>query len=153
MAARRKKKAITTKIQRSLNSSMWRRGDISVMKNLPPSCRRRVYSNARSEVPVPRRPAAPLWRVGYAECCDQEQLLCVGGSVASTVESPDWCNSYAVCKSSMLCCCSTAVDSIPCMRVASIRLSSGPTRAAGTEKVRDPKSAIYGGHVLQANGD
>ena len=32
-------------------------------------------------------------------------------------------------------------------------LSGGPTRAAGTEKIRDPKSAIYGGHVLQANGD
>ena len=99
---------------------MWRRGDISVMKNLPPSCRRRVYSNARSEVPVPRRPAAPLWRVGYVECCGQEQLLCDGGSVASTVESPGWCNASAVCKSSMLCCCSTAVANSPCMRVAPI---------------------------------
>ena len=102
---------------------------------------------------VPWRPVAPLWRVGYAERCGQEQLLCVGGSVASIVESPDWCNAYVVCKPSVLCCCSTAVDSSPCMRVAPILLSSGPTRAAVTEKIRDPKSAIYGGHVLQANGD
>ena len=82
--------------------------------------RTRVQQCARSEVPVPRRPAVPLWRVGYVECCGQEQLLCDGGSVASTVESPGWCNASAVCKSSMLCCCSTAVANSPCMRVAPI---------------------------------
>ena len=77
--------------------------------------RTRVQQCARSGVNVPSRAAAPLWRVGYAECCGQEKLLCDGGSVASTVESPDWCNASAVCKASMLCCCSTAVDSSPCM--------------------------------------
>ena len=96
--------------------------------------RTRVQQYARSEVRVPRRAAAPLWRVGYAECCGQEQLLCDGVSVASTVEAPDWCNASSVCKSSMLCCCSTAVDSSPCMRVVPILLSSGPTRGVGTEK-------------------
>ena len=78
-----------------------------------------VQQCARSEVPVPRRPAAPLWRVGYVECCGQEQLLCDGGSVVSTVDSPGWCIASAVCKSSMLCCC-TAVANSPCMRVSPI---------------------------------
>ena len=100
---------------------MWRRGDISVMKKSPSFApRTRVQQCARGEVPVPRRPAAPLWLVGDVECCGQEQLLCDGGSVASTVESPGWCNASAVCKSSMLCCCSTAVANSPCMRVAPI---------------------------------
>ena len=35
----------STKIQRSLNSSMWQSGDISVMKNLPHSCQGCVYSS------------------------------------------------------------------------------------------------------------
>ena len=100
---------------------MWRRGDISVMKKSPSFApRTRVQQCARGEVPVPRRPAAPLWRVGYVECCGQEQLLCDGGSVASTVESPGWCNASAVCNSSMLCSCSTAVANSHCMHVAPI---------------------------------
>ena len=57
---------------------------------------------------------------GCAECCGQEQLLCDCGSVTSTVAAPVRCNDTAVCKSSMLCRCSTAVDSSPCMSVAPI---------------------------------
>ena len=132
MTARKKRPAINSAFTKFKYVAEWR---YFCEENSPSfASRTRVQQYSRSEVLVPRRPAAPLWRVGYAECCGQEQLLCVGGSVASTVESPDWCNAYAVCKSSMLCCCSTAVDSSPCMRVAPIRLSSGPRRAAGTEK-------------------
>ena len=100
---------------------MWRRGDISVMKNLPPSCRRRVYSSARGARCLyrgDRQRHYGAW--GVLNAVVQEQLLCDGGSVLSTVESPGWCNASAVCKSSMLCCCSTAVANSPCMRVAPI---------------------------------
>ena len=99
---------------------MWRRGNIRDENSPSFVPRTRVQQCARSEVPVPRRPAAPLCRVGYVECCGQEQLLCDGGSVASTVESPGWCDASAVCKSSMLCCSSTAVANSPCMRVSPI---------------------------------
>ena len=112
--------------------------------------RTRVQQDARSEVRVPRRAAAPLWRVGFSEGCGQEQLLCDGGSVASTVEAPDRCNATVVCKSSMRCCSSTAVDSSPCMRVAPTRLSSGPTRAVGTKKKSMTPSLLHERHLWRA---
>ena len=130
---------------------MWRRGDISVMKNLPPSCRRRVYSNARGARCLyrgERQRHYGGW--GMLNAVVQKQLLCDGGSVLSTVVSPDWCNASAVCKSSMLCCCSTAVDSSPCMRVAPILLSSGPTRAVGTEKKSMTPSLLHERHLWRA---
>ena len=76
---------------------MWQSGDISVMKNLPPSCQGRVYSNtlgARCVYHGERQRHYGRW--GCAECCGQEQLLRGGGSVTSTVEAPDRCNAIAV---------------------------------------------------------
>ena len=76
---------------------------------------------------------------GMLNAVVQEQLLRDGGSVSSTVESPGWCNASAVCKSSMLCCCSTAVANSPCMRVAPI-LQVVDQRVLSARKKRcDPK--------------
>ena len=120
---------------------MWRSGDTFVKKILPHSRQGRVYSSTLG-ASVPRRPAAPLWRVGYVECCGQEQLLCDGGSVASTVESLDWCNASAVCRSSMLCCCSTAVANSPCMRVAPVLQVVDQRVLSARKKRYDPKFVV-----------
>ena len=100
---------------------MWRSGDTFVKTLLPHSCQGRVYSStlgARCLYRGDRQRHYGGW--GMLNAMVQEQLLCDGGSVLSTVVSPDWCNASAVCKSSMLCCCSTAVANSPCMRVARI---------------------------------
>ena len=77
--------------------------------------RTRVQQYARSEVRVPRRAATPLWRVGYAECCGQEQLRFDRGSVASKVEAPT--GAMLLLCATQVCCAvgSTAVASSPCI--------------------------------------
>ena len=130
---------------------MCQSGDISMMKNLPHSCQGRVYRStlgARCVYRGERQRHYCGW--GCAECCGQEQLRCDGGSVTSTVEAPDRCNATVVCKSSMRCCSSTAVDSSPCMRVAPTRLSSGPTRAVGTKKKSMTPSLLHERHLWRA---
>ena len=130
---------------------MWRRGYISAMKNLPPSCRRRVYSNARGARCLyrgERQRHYGGW--GMLNAVVQKQLLCDGGSVLSTVVSPDWCNASAVCKSSMLCCCSTAVANSPCMRVAPILQVVDPRVLSARKKKGMTPSLLHERHLWRA---
>ena len=130
---------------------MWRRGDISVMKNLPPSCRRRVYSNARRARCLNRGDRQRHYGGwGMLNAVVQEQLLCDGGSVASTVESPGWCDASVVCKSSMLCCSSTAVANSPCMRVAPILQVVDQRVLSARKKKGMTQSLLHERHLWRA---
>ena len=82
------------KTQRSLNSSMWRRGDITVTKILPSVVRRALVQQcayARSKVCVQRRASVQQWRLleqwrGVMSAATTRLSGC--GRVTSTAKAP-----------------------------------------------------------------